>query len=282
MIPLPKSARAVMLTGYLGRLPSSQLHGFCAMFDEHPNHLIVVSLCEFTPQIDFATRLAESAKQCYTTVGSKHWNVTQNSFTLRQTEGDRYLFLADFRRVVCHTFGWRAWKAKREAFDSATSYMLEKFDAAKVKMVTKTTFFAQLGMTHSEIVDLMFDSFLPERGVVETLYSMPSYDAAVHYYFNGPGSSKVRIGLFPCTPQDAESHLNTQPVDLFSATKYDAELAAWLENLKRDSLMIDIEHTFEELDRNAVAAERMRAISALQDATVASVGKLRGTRNVRS
>jgi hypothetical protein len=129
------------------------------MLKNYPERAVAVFAVDFEPIVDFA-KVTSAAEVLHKRLKTPHWGVATGSYWFRDTT-NRRLAVVDFRRVSIQTLGLEIWQRELADFPSLVTLILQKLGISRLKRIGfLTRAYLSLGMSHREMADLMFGSYL--------------------------------------------------------------------------------------------------------------------------
>jgi hypothetical protein len=198
-------------------------------------------VADYEPQIGFATKLSEAAEAAQAKLAAPHWTFGTGGYLLRKPS-DRFLLNLDFRRTFCQTLGMEIWQKGFEEYGSIVKMILEKISVKSLKRVGfKISAYLLLGMSHAEMTDLLFGSFLLPANDLEGVCGKP--DDAYVFLHGRQKNMKVQLMVNPMTVEQAvQQFLATPNLDQFLEAQFlDTGVKDFKDRLAAPCLFVDID-----------------------------------------
>jgi hypothetical protein len=245
------------------------------VLDRQPSNVIITCVATFEPSPSFAMGISAAAAKVCRRLENPQWISTSNSFTIRNV-APQLLCSIHFNQVVFQSLGFDAWE-KRLSLVGETA--LDAFEELQVKSIKRLDIRAQayldLQMSHSEMVDLMFGTFLNYRGGLSSFGDLD--DNAVIIMGTSSGF-KFRLHVLPQTEEHVKTSINAIPnLDFFGEDRLtDTQVQLFFSKvLGSDRLCVDASIFAESEPPSAVPALVKRSASLLDEIVGRAVRFLR-------
>jgi hypothetical protein len=235
---------------------------------------VVFFAAHFEPQVGFAKKLPNVAESVMKHVKAPHWAVTvDNKYVIRETN-KKFFYLFGPDVSFCQTLGLEPWIANVGDHVEAMSIALNKMDVSRLKKLgLNVQVQMSLGMSHYEMCDLMFGSYLVDREELSATYG--KLDDLLLQLHGSVKEIKSKTVIAPQTmEQSRASFLATLNLDAFVEPKFlDTCVKDHYERVSKDCLHLSIEMVNEDVpasgirsfvDRSFEAAERIAEGTALR------------------
>ena len=265
--------------------PTAAARDCCIMLKEHPNSVFVSFALDFEAQIGYARRLSEAAEAVQGRLSVKYWSCTRERYFLRDTEKRSSVSL-EFNRFGYMGLGLGGWRSGVNDYVSLFKLGLERMGVQKLtRMGFKAQAFISVDMTHREICELMFGSFLVEAKDLETICGKPE-DVLVQLHGSYKGLKTQTIIAPVNAEQSAQTFMSNPALELlFEPKLYDSGLKDFRDRIARDCLIVDSDLSQSDATPDAIqdfARESLEAAEQIAEATVYRLKRMqrkRGTRN---
>lgn len=221
---------------------------------EHADKAVVFVAAHFEPQIAFVKRLPNVVDAVVKKLSKvPSWALTpDHKYLIRETR-ERFFYLIDHQIFYCQTLGLDPWIMNLEAHVEAMTIALSKMDVTRL---TRLGFMVQvalpLEMTHYEICDLMFGSYLVDRTELSSIYGkVDDLLLQLHGSYNEMRSQTV---IAPQTIEQSRANfLATPNLELFVEPKLlDTGVKEHYDRISRDCLNLRIDMSKKDVPANAV------------------------------
>ena len=211
------------------------------MLEENSERICTVFVADYEPEIGFATKLSDAAEAVQAKFAAPHWACGAGGYLLRKPK-DRLLFNLDFRRVFCQTLGLEIWKKGHDDYGSLVRIVLEKVGVKSLKRVSfKISAYLLLGMSHAEMTDLFFGSFLLPAKELEIVCGKP--DDAYVLLHGRQKNMKLHLTVNPMTvEQAAQQFMATPNLEHFLEPQFlDTGVKEFKDRLAAPCLFLDVD-----------------------------------------
>lgn len=211
------------------------------MLFEQSNRGHVTAQCGFKPTIDYHLRLPAALRSAAETEMFPHWNINPGRGVLRNSTTGIVLY-ADHRLFQLQVAQVNSWKDEIDANTALFRDMLKSYQVADCEFLRlEIRFFADLGMTHAELVDLFTLAYLADAQKLSHVAGT-LYDGHVRLY-GKVDEITVVTNLFPMSAEDVTQSLRDLPnLEHFREDeKFDSKLYNMHQLLSIDSFCIMLE-----------------------------------------
>lgn len=255
------------------------------MLKEHPDRVFVNFAVDFDAQIGYARRLSEAVEAVHGRLPTKQWACTTERYYLRDIE-KRFVLSLEFARIGFTSLGLDTWTTRMTEFVSLFKLGLDTMGVEKLKRVGfKTQAFIATGMSHSEMCDLMFGSFLVEAKELENVCGKPT-DTLVQLHGTHKGMRTLTVITPANSEQSAQSFMANPGLDLLVEPKlYDTGLRDFRDRIPKECLLI--ENDLFQLDPapsdiQGFARESLEASEDIAEAVIFKLKRIQGRRGGRN
>jgi hypothetical protein len=196
----------------------------------------------FDPQIAFAKKLPNVVEAVMKLVKAPNWGVTaDHKYVIRETQ-KKYFYLFDNQVFFCHTLGLSPWLSNVDVHIESMSIALNKMDVTKIKRFgLEIRVQLPLEMSHSEMCDLMFGSYLLDRDDLSSTYGrIDDLLLQLHGHYK---DVKSRTIIAPQTVEQSKfSFLGGPNLELFLESKFtDTCVKEHSERISKECLHLNID-----------------------------------------
>jgi len=200
-----------------------------------------------TPRPGFVRRLEKIAESVQKRLPDLIWNVQADKYLGRQLK-DKYFYVFEQQRLYCQTLGLEPWTQRVDEHFSVMKEALEVMEVTEIKRIGfQVSCWLPIQMTHAEMVDLMYGSFLPNPAELEAVFGKTD-DAMIMIYGSNRGI-KSRTTICPQTAEQVSQTLPGIPnLELFTENKLiDLVIRNFRTGIESDSLYFEADQSQENL-----------------------------------
>ncbi len=211
------------------------------MLTKYSNHVCTFFAADFEPH--FGTNLAKAADEIFTTSEPKTAHASPLSHYIFQWPDERELMVLGFRRIFWQTLGFSPWRDRVSEHLSLTKTALKAVGVKEFKRIGfKVQAYLPLDMSHAELSQLMFGSFLAPAEELQEVCSEAA-DPLVHIEGKTNGFQYVLVLSGMNEEQISGAFLKTGNLDHFRKDKFlDTTVKEFHDNLTRsDCFYFDID-----------------------------------------
>jgi hypothetical protein len=247
------------------------------MLKNHPQRAVAIFAVEFEPIVDFA-KVTSAAEVLHKRMKTPHWAVTTGSYAFRDMT-HRHLAVVDFRRVSVQMLGLETWQKELADFASQVTLILQKLGISRLKRIgflTRT--FLSLGMSHREMADLMFGSYLALAQDFQEICGKPD-DVLVQLH-GEEGNMKLQLVVAPMTEDQAgKSFLSTENLEAFVEPKLiDTGVKDFKDRIATDCFFVQVDLFRTDVADSEVPLFLRQSFDGADRITEAAVQKLKSLR----
>lgn len=241
------------------------------MLTKHPNHVCTFFAADFQPH--FGMKMAEAADKIYAERKPQHVVASAPSQYIFRWPDDRDLMVLNFQRVFWQTLGFLPWRDRVSEHVALTKIALQAVGVDKLERIGfKVQAYLPLDMSHAELSQLMFGSFLVSTDELEDVCGEAS-DPLVQIQGKRDDFEYTLILSGMNEEQISTGFLKTNNLDYFSNDKFlDTTVKEFHDNLTRSScfyLDIDLFHSNVDVDTlETFIRESLTAAEQLAEACV--------------
>lgn len=134
-----------------------------SLLRSHAGRAMAVFSANIEPQIAYAKKLPNIAESIMKQIKAPHWQVGDNRYVIRETN-KKFFYYLDAQCFRCQTLGLDPWIASLNGHVEAVSLAVKRMDVTRIQRIGfMVGVHLPLEMSHSEMCDLMFGSYLVER-----------------------------------------------------------------------------------------------------------------------
>jgi hypothetical protein len=237
--------------------------------------VLTLAAIDFEPSVGYVTTLSAAVVAAQNKVHAPHWQGGPATYVLRATQ-ERYLLVLAHNRFLAQSLSLHSWHKNLEAIGWALHAGLEAMGVKELKRIGfKASAFLPVKLSHRDIKDLMFESFLAPRaqftpicGDVEDLLLQ------VHGEYKG---MKAVLVLAPVTQeQSIQALMQTPNLEMFLEPKLlDTGVLDFRNRLDGDSFYVDIDLSKTETVPDAVPAFLAEGLATAEEIVESTVRRLR-------
>lgn len=230
---------------------------------QYADHAMTFFSAHFEPQIAYAKKLPNIAEAVLKRSKAPHWASTSEKYLIRETN-KKFLYQFDHQTFFCQTLGLQPWVANFDDHIEVMSIAFNKMDVTRIKRLDfQVSVQLPLEMSHPEMCDLMFGSYLVAREELDTTYgNLNDLWVQLHGSYNG---IKSQTTIAPQTvEQSRRSFLSIGNLEVFVEPKLlDTCIKEHYERISKECLSLVIDMVKEEV---AVSALRSMLVDSLEGA----------------
>lgn len=175
------------------------------MLKSNANRVCTFFAAHYAPTIALGRKLPEAAEFIQSRWDTPHWGISTGKYVFRDTE-KRIILIAELRNLVLQTIGLAPWSDHLGDHANLITEVLQKLGVAKLSRIGFLVHaYLPLGMTHAEMVDLMYGSFLAPKNDL-TPFCGAAYDALADIY-GERDQMKIQLTVAPMTSDQAGKQL---------------------------------------------------------------------------
>jgi len=246
------------------------------MLREHSDRVLTFFSATFELRIGFLSRLYKAAEALQNSIKARHWSIGRGAM-LRDIDRNM-LFMLDHQNLAAQALAYLAWESRVDELSPAFREALKGMDVKKVKRAGfKTVAYIPTDMTHPEMVELLFGSFLPPPNEFEAICGQTN-DALVQLHGVREGMSYI-VTVAPMTVEQATGSFQAWPNFehyLDDPKWFDDRLKLIREKItSSDCLYVDVDVSKMDVDPTELSFFMQNSLKACDDATAATVNKLK-------
>ena len=247
------------------------------MLKTHPERVIATFAVDFEPIVEF-DKVGSAAEIVLRRLKTPHWGAATGSYVFRDT-AHRRIVVVDFRRVFVQTLGLEIWQQDLADFASDMRLVLQKLGISRLKRIGfASQVFLSLGMSHREMADLMFGSYLAPVPDLQEVCGKPN-DVFVQLH-GEQGNMKIQLNLAPMTEeQAATTFLSINNLEAFVEPKLiDSGVKDFKERIATDCFFVHVDLSRADAADSDVPHFLRQSLDAADKITDAAVQKLKSLR----
>ena len=248
------------------------------MLKEHSNRICVFFALDFEAQLGYARRLSEAAEAVQGRFSAKHWSCSTERYFLRDTS-NRFFLSLEYARFGYTGLGLNAWVDGIGSFADYFRVGLEKMGVQKLRRIGfKAQAFIPVEMSHHEICELMFGSFLVEAKDLEPICGKPD-DLLIQLHGTHRGL-KTQTVIAPVNAEQAvQSFTATPNLEFLAESKlYDNGIKEFRDRIAHDCLIVDSDISRNDLTPREIQGFARDALDAAEYISEAVVFRLKRMR----
>lgn len=233
------------------------------MFKSYPNRTLTILRLTPAPMIDFAPRLSRAAAAVLPRFDPDNWAWQSVNFVALRDPAKRRVLSMSFNSVQFQTLGLDPWTERMSENVENLRHVLSELGIRELKRADfRCKTYLDLKMTHPEIVDAAFGSFLAHRMELADVSS--NITDLVLRFFGTEGLDKFDLQFAPQTAEELKNDFWSWPnLDTFNEPKGKASIVHdFYANLNPDRASLTVEC---EVFREKISADE--AISFLRGAS---------------
>lgn len=208
----------------------------------YADHAVTHFAASFEPQIAYAKKLPGLAEAVLKRSKAPHWSATSEKYLIRETN-KKFFYHFDHQVFLCQTLGLDPWLANFDDHIDVMSLAFNKMEVTRIKRLGfQITIHLPLEMSHPEMCDLLFGSYLVDRAGLSAIYGrMEDLLLQLHGSYKG---IKSQTTIAPQTvEQSRRTFLSTGNLEAFVEPKFlDTCIKEHYERISKEclSLVIDM------------------------------------------
>lgn len=245
----------------------------------HADLAVAFFAAHFEPQWSFAKKLPSVLEGVGKHSKAKGWGLTADNKYVIRVPNKKFFYLFDSQVFYCQTLGLDPWIENLDDHFEALSIALSRMDVSRLKRVGFMVLSQlPLGMSHPEMCDLMFGSYLVDREELSPIYgNLDDVLLQLHGYYKGIRSQTT---IAPQTESQAsQAFLGIGNLESLIETKFlDTCIKDHHDRVARESLNLSIDLSKENV---AVSALRSFLDDSLEGAERIAEGTVRRLKSLR-
>jgi hypothetical protein len=249
------------------------------MLRMHPNRVCTIFAVDFEPQIGYVRSLPEAVDEVQRRLSVKHWACGPDKYILRNTD-QRYFLMFEVSRFTFASLGLGVWISDNRGFIDLYKMALERMRIAQLKRIGfRTQAFMNLEMSHPEICELMFGSYLVPAKELESVCGKPD-DLLVQLHGTYK-DMKTRTILAPVTSDQAVQHfISNNALDLFVEPRlFDTGALEFRNRIAQDGLIVDSDLFIEKTTTDQIQTFTKDSLEASDQIAQAAVYRVKRLHN---
>ncbi len=179
------------------------------VLSERSQHIVVIARLSFDPNIRFLQVIANGAEKYLSITQFPEWQSNGQHILFRSKEVP-FFFHVDYRSVQSQSLGYNEWTKQKPKVLKFFSQVLHDFKIeVNLELEFQVFCFLDTKMTHTEMAELMFGSFLPlKENLPKSL--LESDDGRAVLEINNRNRS-IHVAIGPLTKKQAVDKVNAVP-----------------------------------------------------------------------
>jgi hypothetical protein len=262
----------------MGNADSTNGQKIPSILRSHADHAVTFFAAHFNPQIAYVKKLPNIAEAVLKKSKAPHWASTAEKYLIRETN-KKYFYHFDHQVFYCQTLGLDPWIANLDDHIEIMSTAFSKMDVTRIKRLGfQVSIQLPLEMSHSELCDLVFGSYLIDREELSSTYGKID-DLLIQLHGNYKGI-KTQTSIIPQTiEQSQKSFLATGNLEVFVEPKFiDTCIKEHYERISKDCLSLIIEMIKEDVPVSALRSSldhSLEGAEKIADGTVLRINGLK-------
>jgi hypothetical protein len=252
------------------------------MLRQNLNHACGFFAIDFKPRLDFVRKLSDIAESVGRRLDNPIWSSNAEQYVIRDI-ANRYLYVFNSRRLFCQTLGLEPWTRRIGDHSDVMNDALKIMDVVELKRVGfQVNCWLSVEMTHAEMVDLLYGSFLANSSDLEPTFGKID-DALIQIHGSNHGM-KSRTVIAPQTVEDVETSFSkVVNLELFVENKLiDPTIREFRRGIERESLYMEIDLSIENSSVSGLRKFMTDSLEAAEKITEGSIAYLRSLPAKRS
>jgi len=245
------------------------------MLTKHASRVCTFFAVDFGPQ--FGTRLANAAEEIFTQFAPEKWHVQMPASYSFLWPSERRLMILNFQRIAWQTLGLSAWQDKLDERAAIIKTALRIVGIEEFKRIGfKVTAFLPLEMSHLELSQLMFGSFLAAAEELADVCGEPK-DPLVHLQGEKDNMQYALVLSAMTTQQASDQFLQTVNLAYFRESKFlDTSVKDFHDRIaENDCFYVDLDLFRRDVPANTLDTFLKRSLANSEELTTACVQRLR-------
>jgi hypothetical protein len=143
------------------------------MLKANPDRVCTFFAADFEAAVGMELKVPKAAEALQSRLKAAHWGIAPGKYLLRDT-ARRLIAGVDFHRVFFQTLGLDPWQKGIDEHGTVIKQSLQELGVSRLKRIGfMTQTYLSLGMSHKEMVDLMFGSFFAPSNDLKEILGQP-------------------------------------------------------------------------------------------------------------
>ncbi len=247
------------------------------MLKQHPDRAVTTFAVEFEPII-LTEKVSSAAEVVQKRLKTPHWGLNPGGYVFRDI-GQRRIVVVDFRRFMVQTLGVAAWQNGLEDLVTDFRVVLQKLGVVRLKRIGfLTQALLALGMSHREMADLMFGSYLaPAEELREVCGKVEDMLVQLH---GEEGNARVQLVAAPQTQEQAvQTLLSVSNLEVFLEPRLlDTAIKDFKDRIGTDCFYVQVDLSRSDIPDSEAATFMRQSLDAADRITERAVQKLKSLR----
>jgi len=253
-----------------------------AMLKDHPERACAYFAVDYQPEVGFPRRIPEAAEVLQAKLKTLTWGISNTGGYFFRVPAKRLFFTVEWQRFYAQSIGVLAWQSNLNEYGALFKTVVEKIGAKTLKRIGfKVQAFLPTGMSHAEMVDVMYGSFLPPAKEFESLCEKPE-DALVQIH-GTQGNMKLQLIVAPMNEEQAGLQVGMIPnLEHFLEPKFfDTGLKEFRDRVVGNCLLVDMDLYRQNIDYGELPSFVKESFAAADRVATATVLRLKSLRSKR-
>jgi hypothetical protein len=237
---------------------------------------------DYQPEVGFMKRLPDAAEILRAALKTQNWGTTAASGYFVRDLTKRLFFTIDLQRLGGQAIGVQAWESSLNDYASAFRHILEQLGVKTLKRIGfRVQTFVPTGMSHAEMVDLSYGSFLAPAQELKDICGKPEDALAqLHGAFE---DMKLQLIIAPMNSEHVNLQIGAVPnLEHFLESRFfDSGLKEFRERVMSDCLFIDIDLSRQNYNYADVLVFMRESFRAADTVATLAIERLKSLRKKR-
>jgi hypothetical protein len=247
------------------------------MLKQNADRAAVTFAVEFEPVVAME-KVSGAAEVVQRRLKTPHWGIGPGNYVFRDVV-QRRIVVIDFRRVVVQTLGLDGWQKGLDDLISDVASVFQMLGLRRLKRIGfMTQAFLSLGMSHREMAELMFGSFLaPAENLQEVCGNA---DDVLLQLYGEESNMKLQLTVAPMTEDQAvRSVLSIANLEAFVEPKLiDTGVKDFRDRITTDCFYVQVDLSRTDVPDTEAALFLRQCLDTADKITEAAVQKLKSLR----
>jgi hypothetical protein len=248
------------------------------MLKTHADRVISTFAVHFDALMAGEAKIGIAAEVIQSRLKAPHWGLAPGKYVLRDTV-NRMIYVIHLRGILVQNLGMDQWVLNLDEHLNIIKDGLKKLGVDRIKRIGfNTAAFLPLGMSHPEIVDLMFGSYLMPATDFQELCGKPE-DTLIQLH-GEHNKMKTQVDVVPMTSEQAVQGLLANPnLEAFVEPKLlDTGVKEFRDRIAFDCLHVAVDLARTDVTDTEISFFGRQALDAADKITEAAVQKLKTLR----
>jgi hypothetical protein len=213
------------------------------MILDNPTDTLVQFVAAIKPRVDFLARLPEVGLAVERKLQTPNWAFfnNNNAIVFRNLD-QRHIRIVSFNSLSFQTLGLAGWTEVLQEHIDVASISLERLNVDNVaRLSLKCSVFLDMKMTHPEMFDAMFGSYLMPHRDLKGIGT--ELNDVLLSLFGKEGDDNFQLSIAPQTPEQSASSFNSWPnIDSFNDVRQQkVNTPEIVSRITRPNLMVELD-----------------------------------------